>query len=59
MISAAWSVAPAAVWEGFVARSVAPVLPEGHMVLDGQGQWLGLRNGRITHEASIMLLELI
>jgi hypothetical protein len=52
------SAATAADWEDFLAHSVTPLFPDGLTVLDGQGQWLSPSSGRISHEASTVLLIL-
>jgi hypothetical protein len=52
------SAVTAAEWEDFLAHSVTPRFPDGLTVLDGQGQWLSPNSGRISHEASTVLLIL-
>jgi hypothetical protein len=52
------TAAPAPDWEDFLATSVTPRFPDGLTVLDGVGQWLSPRTGRISHEASTVLLIL-
>ena len=46
-------------WADFLARSVTPRFPDGLTALDGQGQWLSPASGRISHEASTLLLVLV
>jgi hypothetical protein len=52
------TAAPQAEWDDFLATSVTPRFPDGLTVLDGTGQWLSPKTGRISHEPSTVLLIL-
>ncbi len=45
-------------WADFLATNVTPRFPDGLTVLNGHGQWLSPATGRISHEASTVLLIL-
>jgi hypothetical protein len=53
------SVAPEPAWADFLATSVTPRFPDGLTALDGRGQWLSPRTGRISHEESSVLILLV
>jgi len=43
-------------WADFAARVVTQQFPDGFTVLDGDGQWLDQRTGRVVQEKSKILL---
>ena len=43
-------------WSDFSARVITQQFPDGFTVLDGEGQWLDQRTGRLVREKSKILL---